>query len=54
MNTLLIMLNTSNYEEDDKRLLPIGTNKKNIGLFKDGLGRKITIEFFALRAKKYA
>ena len=54
MNTLLIMLNTSNYEEDDKRLLPIGTNKKNIGLLKDGLGRKITIEFFALRAKKYA
>ena len=24
---------TSNYDEDDKRLLPIGKNKKVIGLF---------------------
>ena len=26
---------TSNYEEDDKRQLPMGKNKKVIGLFKD-------------------
>ena len=32
---------TSNYDEDDKRLLPIGKNKKVIGLFKDELGGKI-------------
>ena len=32
---------TSNCDENDKRLLPIGKNKKVIGLFKDELGRKI-------------
>ena len=32
---------TSNYDENDKRLLPIGKNKRVIGLFKDQLGRKI-------------
>ena len=32
----------SNYSEDDKRALPIGVNKKVIGLFKDELGGKIT------------
>ena len=32
----------SNYSEDDKRALPIGMNKKVIGLFKDELGGKIT------------
>ena len=32
----------SNYREDDKRALPIGMNKKVIGLFKDELGGKIT------------
>ena len=26
---------TSNYNEDDKRPLPIGKNNKKIGLFKD-------------------
>ena len=45
---------TSNYNEDDKRLLPIGENKKIIGPFKDELGRKIMKEFFGLRAKPYA
>ena len=39
----------SNYSEDDKRLLPRGINNKVIGFFKDELGRKIIIEFVALR-----
>ena len=45
---------TSNYDEKDKRPLPIGINKKVIGMFKDELGGKIMIEFCALRAKTYA
>ena len=36
---------TTNYEEDDKRPLPIAKNKKVIGLFKDELGGKIMKEF---------
>ena len=45
---------TSNYDENDKRPLPIGKNKKVIGLFKDELGGRIMKEFCALRAKTYA
>ena len=45
---------TSNYDKKDERLLPIGKNKKVIGLFKDELGGKIMKEFVALRAKAYA
>ena len=45
---------TSNYDENDKRLLPIGKNKKVMGLLKDELGGKIMTEFLALRAKAYA
>ena len=45
---------TSNYNENDKRPLPIGKNKKVIGLFKDEFGGKIITEFVALRAKAYA
>ena len=45
---------TSNYDENDKRPLPIGINKKVIGKFKDELGGKIVIGFCALRAKTYA
>ena len=45
---------TSNYDKKDKRPLPIGKNKKVIGLFKDELGGKIMTEFCALRAKAYA
>ena len=42
---------TSNYDKNDKRPLPIGKNKKVVGLFKDELGGKIMTEFCALRAK---
>ena len=45
---------TSNYDENDKRPLPIGKTKKVIGLFKDELGGKIMKEFCALRAKTYS
>ena len=41
---------TSNYECN--RPLPIGKNKKVIGLMKDELGRKIITEFVTLRPKK--
>ena len=47
-------LDTSNYNENDKRPLEIGKNKKVIGLFKDELGGKIMKEFCGLRAKTYA
>ena len=49
-----IWFDTSNYNENDKRPLPIGKNKKLIGLFKDELEGKIMKEFCALRAKTYA
>ena len=45
---------TSNYDKNDKRPLPIGINKKVLGKFKDELGGKIMSEFIALRAKTYA
>ena len=45
---------TSNYDENDKRPLPIGKNKKVYGFFKDKLGGKIMKEFAALRPKTYA
>ena len=41
---------TCNYDENDKRPLPIGKNKKVIGLFKHELRGKIMKEFCALRA----
>ena len=44
---------TSNYDENDKIPLPIGKNKKVIGLFKDELGGRIMKEFCALRPKTY-
>ena len=44
---------TSNYDKNDERPLPIGENKKVISLFKDELGGKIIIELVALRAKAY-
>ena len=45
---------TSNYDENDKRPLPIGKNKKVYGFFKDELGGKILKELVALRPKTYA
>ena len=44
---------TCNYDENDKRPLQIGANKKVIGMFKDELGGKIIKEFCALRTKTY-
>ena len=44
---------TSNYDENDKRPLPIGKNKKVPGLFKDELGGEIITEVAALRPKTY-
>ena len=38
---------TSNYDKKDKRLLPLGKNKKVPVLFKDELGGKIIIEVVA-------
>ena len=43
---------TSNYECN--RPLPIGKNKKIIGLMKDELGGKIIMEFVTLRPKTYS
>ena len=45
---------TSNYDKNDKKPLPIGSNKKVTGIFKDELGEKMMTEFVALRAKAYA
>ena len=45
---------TSNYDKNDKKPLPIGRNKKGPGPFKDELGGKLMTEFVALRAKAYA
>ena len=46
--------NTSNYDKNNKRPLPIGKNKKVPGLFKDELGGKIMVEVVVLRPKTYA
>ena len=46
-----IQFDTSNYNENDKRPLPIDKNKKVPGLFKDELGGKIITEVVALNQK---
>ena len=45
---------TSNYDENNKRPLTIGKNKKVPGLFKDELRGKIMTEVVVLRPKTYA
>ena len=45
---------TSNYDKKGERPLPIGKNKKVIGMFNDELGGKIMTEFCALKAKAYS
>ena len=45
---------TSGYPIDGSRPLPIGKNKKVIGLMKDELGGEIMKEFVSLRPKMYS
>ena len=45
---------TSEYDENDKRSLPIGMNKTLIGFFKDEVGGNIMIEFCVSRPKIYS
>ena len=45
---------TSKYDKNDNRPLPIVKNKKVPGKFKDELNGKLMIEFIALRATTYA
>ena len=45
---------TSNYNKNDKRPLPIGINKKVIGMFKDKLGGKIMEKLCGPRSKAYS
>ena len=45
---------TSGYPNDGSRPLPIGKNKKVIGLMKDKLGSEIMKEFVSLRPKMYS
>ena len=45
---------TFNYNENYKRSLPIGKNKKVPGLFKDELGGKIIREAVTLRPKRFS
>ena len=53
-NDVETRFDTSGYSKTDFRLLPIGLNKKVIGLMKDELGGKIMTEFVALRPKLYS
>ena len=54
MDDVLTRFDTSGYDKRDARPLPIGLNKKVIGLMKDELGGKIMTEFVVLRSKLYA
>ena len=53
-NDVEARFDTSGYSKTDFRPLPIGLNKKVIGLMKDKLGGKIMTEFVALRQKLYS
>ena len=50
-NDVARWFDTSKYDENDKRPLPIGKNEKVIGFLKDELDGKIMPEFVTLRAK---
>ena len=53
-NDVEARFDTSGYSKTDFRPLPIGLNKKVIGLMKDELGGKIMPEFVAFRPKLYS
>ena len=53
-NDVEARFDTSGYSKTDFRPLPIGVNKKVIGLMKDELGGKIMTDFVALRPKLYS
>ena len=53
-NDVEARFDTSGYSKTNFRLLPIGLNKKVIGLMKNELGGKIMTEFVALRPKLYS
>ena len=53
-NDVETRFDTSGYSKADFRPLPIGVNKKVIGLMEDELGGKIMTEFMALRPKLYS
>ena len=53
-NDVEARFDTSGYSKTDFRPLPIGLNKKVIGLMKDELGGKIMKEFVALRLNLYS
>ena len=53
-NDVEARFDTSGYSKTDFRPLPIGLNKKVIGLMKDELGGKIMTDFVALRPKLYS
>ena len=53
-NDVEARFDTSGYNKTDFRPLPIGLNKKVIGLMKDESGGKIMTEFVALRPKLYS
>ena len=53
-NDVEVRFDTSGYSKTDFRPLPIGLNKKVIGLMKDELGGKIMTDFVALRPKLYS
>ena len=52
-NDIKKWFDTSNYDDNDKILLPICKNKKVTGLFKDELDGKIMKDFVGLREKTY-
>ena len=48
------MFGTSNFQKDHSSCIPVGKNKKVIGMMKDEAGGKIIKEFVGLRSKLYS